>query len=126
MGEAKDPVAKIDAPLEDGDVIIDAFGNRFVIKKTEPSVYDLAIEKRMCEMDWVEINLLYSDDDNIDDIEDTFEKRELNKPGTLIDTDKGIFLIGHINPLRGVCDDCTKFDPETIVRRYKVIWNEND
>lgn len=57
--------------------------------------------------------------------EDSFEERKLNKPGTLIFTEKGeTFLIGHINRLRGVCDDCTEFSGETIILGYKVIWQE--
>ena len=67
--------------------------------------------------DWIEINLPYSSD--LDD--ESFEDKGLNKPGTLIETDKGIFLIGHINPLMGVCNCCTAFDSNTIVKRYKVI-----
>lgn len=50
MGEAKEPVLKINAPLEDGDVIIDAFENRFIIKKVESSIYDLTIEGKTGEI----------------------------------------------------------------------------
>jgi hypothetical protein len=53
---------------------------------------------------------------------DSFSKRHLNKPGTLIETDDGVFLIGDINPLRGVCDDCIGFKPEVIVKKYKIIY----
>ena len=56
---------------------------------------------------------------------DSFYKRKLNIPGTLIETEDGEqFLIGHINTIRGVCDDCTMFEPDTIVKRYKVVWIE--
>lgn len=60
---------------------------------------------------------------------DSFTKRGLNKPGVLIKTKKkhdgrDTFLIGHINGLRGVCDDCVMFDTETIVKEYCVVWEE--
>ena len=34
----------------------------------------------------------------------------LNKPGTIIHTTKRAYLIGDINTLGGVCDDCMDFD----------------
>lgn len=71
--------------------------------------------------EWIECNLPY---DDYDCPEDSFRRKGLNKPGTLIETENGVFLIGHINPLRGVCDDCTEFPIETIIRRYKIIWRE--
>lgn len=68
---------------------------------------------------------IYGHKSIFDDEEDSFSKRELNKPGTLIFTEKGeTFLLGHINCLRGVCDDCTEFNKETIILGYKVIWKE--
>jgi len=57
----------------------------------------------------------------------------LDKPGVLIeveeqDTDGNLedvqYLIGDINPSRGVCDDCTAFDKDAIVKRYKVVWEK--
>jgi hypothetical protein len=50
----------------------------------------------------------------------------LNVPGTMIEVETepdktSQFLIGDINTLRGVCDDCTAFDDNAIVKRYKVI-----
>jgi len=54
----------------------------------------------------------------------------LNKPGTLIeviiDGKLQVFLIGHINPLSGVCDDCPMFDNDIMVKRYKVIWEQKN
>ncbi len=51
----------------------------------------------------------------------------LNKAGTLIEVELDgktqVLLIGHINNLRGVCDDCTMFEPNTIVKRYKIVWS---
>jgi hypothetical protein len=71
--------------------------------------------------EWIELNLQYWSRDL-----HSFESKGLNKPGTLIDTHLGIFLIGHINPLKGVCDDCCEFGNQTIVKRYKIIWTEKD
>lgn len=71
--------------------------------------------------DWIELNLPYW---RPYDEGESFEENGLNKPGTLIETEHGTFLIGHINPLRGVCDDCTEFGNETFVKRYKIIWTE--
>jgi len=73
---------------------------------------------------------------NCEDI--TAKKREYvgarefgySRPGVLVevevDGDIKQRLIGHANPLWGVCDDCVEFEPETIVKRYKVIWEEYD
>jgi hypothetical protein len=50
---------------------------------------------------------------------------ELNKSGTLVEIldNKQLkqFLIGNINTLGGVCDDCMGFSKEAIVVRYKVL-----
>jgi hypothetical protein len=50
-----------------------------------------------------------------------------NKPGTLIEVDiEGelkIFLIGHINTSGGICDDCTEFSGDRIVKRYAVAMS---
>lgn len=55
----------------------------------------------------------------------SFCGRELNKPGTLIEVlqngEKCQFLIGDINTLGGVCDDCMGFSKDAVVVRYKVI-----
>lgn len=60
---------------------------------------------------------------------ESFSGLGLNKPGTLIEVKVGDevkqYLIGHINPICGVCDDCCEFDSRTaIVLRYKVIWSD--
>lgn len=53
-----------------------------------------------------------------------FERDGLIRPGTVIiiepitHYDGGIFLIGHINALRGECDDCTAFRDDQIVASY--------
>lgn len=59
---------------------------------------------------------------------DSFTARHLNVPGTVIRVSggQGEYLIGDINPLAGVCDDCTEFTPDKIVLAYKVIWKRGD
>lgn len=61
----------------------------------------------------------------------SFSGLDLDKPGTLIEVEFegkiNQYLIGHINPLAGVCDDCCGFDKTTtIVKRYKIVWSGND
>ena len=60
----------------------------------------------------------------LDDIElDSICKRGLNAPGVLIKlADNSEYLIGHINDMRGVCDDCVEFPSEEIVIAYKIVW----
>ena len=58
----------------------------------------------------------------------SFIRLGLNKPGTLIevliDNEPKQYLIGHINKIKGTCNDCTAFGDKTIVKRYKIIWEE--
>lgn len=51
---------------------------------------------------------------------------DLNKPGTIVETDEGQYLIGHINETRGVCDDCVQFEHDTIIKRYKIVWTQGE
>lgn len=50
-----------------------------------------------------------------------FEAANLNQPGTVVVVSGEMFLIGHINELRGVCDDCTEFSSGSIVEQYLVM-----
>jgi hypothetical protein len=34
------------------------------------------------------------------------------------------YLVGHVNPLFGGCDDCMEAPPTTRVLRYKQVWEE--
>lgn len=62
---------------------------------------------------WIEVNVSWEKFGNAD-------------PGVLVEMEDGEqYLIGHMNRYAGVCDCCIKFDPDTIVRRYKVVW-KND
>lgn len=70
---------------------------------------------------WVDINVPFY----VYDDENCFCNKGLNKPGTLIEVNGAVFLIGHINENRGACDCCPEFDNDAIVSRYKIIWGEN-
>jgi len=51
---------------------------------------------------------------------DSFTARGLNKPGTRIEVQDGtVYWIGDINVNKGVCDDCTAFENDTVVVRYQ-------
>jgi len=80
------------------------------------------------EVPWIDIGLPFGRDFTSDfekwpDGEcDSFAKRGLIVPGTLIEMEDGhTLLIGHINELGGTCDDCN-FGGDRIVKRYKVVW----
>ena len=65
---------------------------------------------------WIDVDIPWSE----------FEDQGLNKPGTLILMSDGKeYMIGHINTIRGVCDDCTKFNSRQVIHQYKVVWNES-
>lgn len=55
-----------------------------------------------------------------------WKKDNLAKVGTLVEINNKIYLIGDINELGGVCDDCMDFDKIDIVTRYKKITIEKD
>ncbi len=75
--------------------------------------------------EWIELNLPFYDYDSArsGNNKNSFEGLGLNNPGTLIETSKGMFLIGDINTLRGVCDWDEAFPPREIIKRYKIIWD---
>jgi hypothetical protein len=55
-----------------------------------------------------------------------FTGRGLNKAGVLMELEENgklsQMLIGEINELGGSCDDCCGIQGDTVVKRYKVIW----
>ncbi len=51
----------------------------------------------------------------------TFKGQGLAKPGTQVEVDGKCYLIGDINLHRGICDDCTAFESDAIVTRYRVL-----
>lgn len=82
-------------------------------------------------MKWIKCNIpfgpIYSKDLRDEDEIDSLAKRKLIQPGVLIKTNekydgRNVFLIGHINTLGGVCDDCVMFDRATIIKEYCVVW----
>lgn len=51
----------------------------------------------------------------------TFKGQGLALPGTQVEVDGKCYLIGDINRHRGICDDCTAFESDAIVTRYRVL-----
>jgi hypothetical protein len=82
----------------------------------------------MPKEDWLECNLPYgpifhkSEHGTPSNELDSFSKRGLAIAGVLIRIKGKEVLIGHINEMRGICDDCTYFSPEEIVTHYKIVW----
>ena len=69
---------------------------------------------------WIEVNIPFWSSEG-----ESFTGKKLNQPGTLIEIESGEqFLIGDINDLGGECDDCMAFPNKTIIKRYKVVWEE--
>ena len=69
----------------------------------------------------------YAQQDQIKKDNPTFRSLGLNKPGTLIKLeDDSIHLIGSINEIAGVCDDCVEFNSKTIIKEYAVVYEWKD
>ena len=53
----------------------------------------------------------------------SFCGQDLNQPGTIVELENGNrLLIGDINKLGGVCDDCQdEIRNETIIKRYVIL-----
>jgi hypothetical protein len=60
----------------------------------------------------------------------SFCGKNLNQAGTVIEYQEEDqlhqMMIGTINELGGSCDDCRGISDETIILRYKVLWNGQD
>ena len=58
----------------------------------------------------------------------SFCGQKLNQAGTVIEfEDDGELIqmmIGTINELGGSCDDCRGINDDTVILRYKILWNE--
>ena len=78
--------------------------------------------------EWIELNLPFYDscDSWPNKSKNSFKGLELDNPGTLIETSKGMFLIGDINIHGGLCDYDAAFTREEIVKRYKIIWDGHE
>ena len=54
-----------------------------------------------------------------------FRRDKLARPGTVIVLANGEqYLIGDINMLGGVCDDCPAFSMAAIVETYTRVWQK--
>lgn len=77
--------------------------------------------------EWIEVNIPFGgvyDTRNSDEL-DSMKKRNLISAGVQVEMEDGErYLIGDINECRGVCDDCTAFRSDAIVRRYRVVWDD--
>lgn len=74
--------------------------------------------------EWIDFNLPYYQYNN----KETFMAKGLSRAGTLIEVESDHkleqYLIGDINEHCGVCDDCTAFGFDSIVTRYKIVWQK--
>lgn len=77
----------------------------------------------MSEQGWIECGLRFGSE--CDECLDTFIGKGLNRPGVLIQTNEpegGLYLLGDINCDGGSCNCCDLVRGETIVVKYRVIW----
>jgi hypothetical protein len=66
-------------------------------------------------------------DDKTPDEKDSFTKRGLAKVGTIVFMEDGEnYLIGNINKMGGVCDDCMAFEKETRVLGYMILFKREE
>ena len=72
--------------------------------------------------EWIECGLPFDTYGKGPDFEDIAEASG-GLVGMLVETDEGQFLIGHINSNRGVCDCCTEFQSNAMIRRYRRVWS---
>ncbi len=67
---------------------------------------------------------------NKEESQKSFCGKKLNIPGTLVEIQDGKvlkqFLIGDINTIGGVCDDCMGFGKDAVVVKYKVLHERTD
>lgn len=88
---------------------------------SQDKIFDKDIEYvRADENDWITINVPFRHHET----KESFQSLGLAQPGTLIETTRGVFLIGHINTFGSDAGaDCgDEFDASATVIRYKVIW----
>lgn len=78
--------------------------------------------------DWIELNLPFGHvfGRGLQAL-DSFSGRGLNMPGVLVRMQDGAeYLIGHLNEVGGVCDDCRQFPPDAVVSAYCVVWTADN
>lgn len=69
--------------------------------------------------DWIVVNKEWR--------ELSYGKDPMIRAGVQIELSSGErYLIGDINMLGGVCDDCREFNSSTVVARYRVVVDEKD
>lgn len=44
-----------------------------------------------------------------------------DRPDVQLGIEGRLVLVGHINELNGLCDDCS-MDPSCVVKRYRIVW----
>ena len=55
-----------------------------------------------------------------------FRDAGLAKPGVQVEINGDLYLIGDINDMRGVCDDCSAFHDDAVVTCYRVVVAPQD
>lgn len=91
---------------------------------------------------WSEISLFEMNTDivkaynqTVNNIKDEYKKNrpkksfypDLAKPGTIIELESGKrMIIGDINVLGGVCNDCVGIDDKDLIVRYAIIYNGDE
>jgi hypothetical protein len=116
---------EIDACLAHSNINVRNYGKRRKMHKTldewediqpEYIIYDIAAKKAREEFDAA-------------NNKKSFCGLGLDNPGVLIEIKKEggtkQLLLGNVNCLAGVCDDCRAFDNDTIVLRYKIVWEKD-
>lgn len=71
----------------------------------------------MTNNQWIEYNKPWYSPKGIE----CFWRSGFNKPGIIVETDDGNFLIGDINPNAGTCDCCAEFTSNQIIKRYLIL-----
>lgn len=79
--------------------------------------------------DWIDYNRTYREftQDVVDPVgylvewERTSIQRVGTNPRARV-VEKQQTLIGHVNALGGICDDCPELHPQEIIHRYKRVW----
>jgi len=63
----------------------------------------------------------------------SFREQGLNRPGTQLDvqncfdlTKHKLYLIGDINKLGGICDDCVGISSRATIIRYRILETNDD
>lgn len=78
-------------------------------------------------LNWVEVNIPLGPAYDYEDSDDSMDARGLSRAGVLMEFEDGKReLIGHVNAGHGRCDCCRKRLSDAIVKRYAIVWSENE